>query len=82
VDQLPDPRFLPIAQPPPAGHAGATPELLRISQGMPLRNTNAMPTKQVLSGRRGLPALGLGLETGMNGSISPHNLSGKSSDAI
>jgi hypothetical protein len=41
-----------------------------------------MPTKQFLSAKRGLPPQGLGLETGVNGSISSHNLSGKSSNAI
>ena|SRR5215469_6556991 len=44
-----------------------------ISQGMPLRNTNKIPTKHVLSARRGLPPFGFGFETGMKGSISSHN---------
>ena len=53
-----------------------------ISQGMPLRNTNKMPTKHLLSASRGLPPLGFGFKVGINGSINSHNLSGKSSAAI
>src|SRR5229473_8186637 len=53
-----------------------------ISHGMPLRNTNKIPNKHALSAKRGLPPSGFGFETGINGSISSHNLSGKRSAAI
>jgi hypothetical protein len=45
---------------------------------MPLRNTNGMPSKHVLSAKRGLPPLRFGFETGMKGAVSSHAI-GKSS---
>jgi hypothetical protein len=41
-----------------------------------------MPVRHALSAKRGLPPLGLALATGINGSTSSHNRSGKSSVAI
>jgi hypothetical protein len=53
-----------------------------ISQGAPLHKTNRMPTRHVLSGKRGLPPLGFALGIGTKGSTSFHNLLGRSSAAI
>ena len=41
-----------------------------------------MPVRHALSAKRGLPPLGLALATGINGSTTSHNPSGKSSVAI
>src|SRR6266581_218493 len=53
-----------------------------ISQGTPLRNTNMMPARHARSAKRGLPPLGLALGVGMKGSMSCHNLSGRSASGI
>jgi hypothetical protein len=53
-----------------------------ISQGTPLRNTNTMPARHARSAKRGLPPLGLALGVGMKGSMSSHNLSGRSAAGI
>jgi hypothetical protein len=45
-----------------------------ISQGMPLRNTNRMPTRHILSAKRDLPPLGFALVAGMRGTTNSHNL--------
>jgi len=41
-----------------------------------------MPVRHALSAMRGLPPLGFALAPGINGSISSHNPSGKSSTAF
>ena len=46
------------------------------SQGMPVFKTNRMPVRQVRSGVRGLPPLGLGGCSGRIGSTNAHNSSG------
>ena len=53
-----------------------------ISQGTPLRNTNTMPARHARSTKRGLPPLGLALGVGMKGSMSSHNLTGRSAAGI
>jgi hypothetical protein len=53
-----------------------------ISQGIPLRRTNTMPVRHALSAKRALPPLGFALATGINGSTSFHNASGKNSTVI
>ena len=53
----------------------------RISHGMPFGSTNMMP-KACRSAKRGLPTLGFAFGLGMNGSMSSHNLVGRTAAAI
>ena len=66
------PSLLSVAQPPPAGHAGAATQFFgSIRQGMPLRSTKIMPVRQARSVRRGRPPCALGKGFGRSGSIQP-----------
>ena len=74
MDEIPNSILLPVAQPPPAGHAGAATQSFfgSIPQGIPLRSTKIMPARQAQSVRRGRPRRGLGKGIGRIGSIKPH----------
>src|SRR5262249_4547104 len=49
-----------------------------IRQGIPVRSTKIMPTRQARSLSRGRPPCGFGKGIGRSGSIKPHNVSGTS----
>jgi hypothetical protein len=53
-----------------------------IRQGMPLRSTKTIPTRQPRSDKRGRPPLGLGNSGERSGSIKCHSASGTSLVAI
>src|SRR5579862_9278011 len=83
MEELPDATLLPVAQSSPATHSRATAHLLRQHLPRnPAAQTNTMPVRHALSAKRGLPPLGFALATGINGSTSFHNASGKSSTVI
>jgi len=83
VDLVPEPRLLPVAKTPPAGHPAAAARLPgQTLPGMPVRSTYTMPVRAALSGTHGRPPLGLGGSGGRSGLISCHNSSDNPGFAI